>query len=141
MTSRARGFIVGSLGAMTVVLAAAVWWKAAVPPTTVSTPTGVTATVTADFVGSQACAACHATESADWQTSQHAGAMAEATSSTVLGRFDGTTFTNAGVTSTFARRGDTFVVRTEGADGRPAEFGVSHTFGVYPLQQVPGVVP
>ena len=73
----------------------------------------------AEFVGSTRCASCHASEHAAWKTSQHAIAMQDATSSTVLGRFDSTRFDAGGVTSTFLRRGDQFVVNTEGADGQP----------------------
>ena len=43
----------------------------------------------ANFVGSNQCAQCHATEHKDWLSSQHAVAMQEATEQTVLGRFDG----------------------------------------------------
>jgi len=39
------------------------------------------------------------------------------------------------VTTTFARRDDSFVVRTEGDDGEPHDFDVAYVFGVYPLQQ------
>jgi len=87
------------------------------------------------FAGSATCATCHAKEYAAWKTSQHSVAMQDARPGTVLGRFDGTRFTDAGVTSTFARRGDRYVVTTEGADGRLQDFDVRYTFGVYPLQQ------
>jgi predicted CXXCH cytochrome family protein len=89
----------------------------------------------AEFVGSERCATCHAAEAAAWKTSQHAIAMQDARSGTVLGRFDGSTFTNGGIVSTFLRRGDRFVVNTEGADGRNQDFDVRYTFGVWPLQQ------
>ena len=61
--------------------------------------------------------------------------MAEATGDAVLGRFDGRRFTYAGVTSSFFQRDGTPYVRTEGADGRLADFAIKYTFGVYPLQQ------
>lgn len=61
--------------------------------------------------------------------------MAETTDSTVLGRFDGRQVTYAGITSSFFRRAGRFYVRTEGADGRLADFEIKHTFGVSPLQQ------
>jgi predicted CXXCH cytochrome family protein len=61
--------------------------------------------------------------------------MQEVRPGTVLGRFDSTRFTSAGVTSTFSRRGERYVVNTEGADGRNHDFGVRYTFGVFPLQQ------
>ncbi|MEO8482218.1 MAG: tetratricopeptide repeat protein [Acidobacteriota bacterium] len=91
--------------------------------------------VAAAFVGSDACVTCHATQSQAWRTSQHAHAMAVASDATVLGQFTDSTFTYAGTTSSFYKRNKQFYVRTDGADGMPAEFEVTHTFGVYPLQQ------
>ena len=90
---------------------------------------------TATFVGSPACADCHADAYAAWQPSQHARAMQPATDSTVLGDFNDATLRVAGVTTTFFRRAGRFLVRTEGPDGQPAEFEVTHTFGLEPLQQ------
>jgi predicted CXXCH cytochrome family protein len=87
------------------------------------------------FVGSAKCATCHASEYADWKTSQHSVAMQNPRPSAVLGRFDGTRFSQGGVTSTFFRRGDRYVVNTEGRDGSLQDFDVRYTFGVWPLQQ------
>ena len=89
----------------------------------------------ATFVGSDRCAQCHSAEAAAWKSSQHAVAMQAATLATVLGRFDGTRYTNGQVTSTFFRRGDALVVNTEGADGANHDFELRYTFGVWPLQQ------
>jgi predicted CXXCH cytochrome family protein len=61
--------------------------------------------------------------------------MQEANEATVLGRFDGVEFTQDGVTTTFSRRDGKFLIRTDGPDGRPAEFEVKYTFGLTPLQQ------
>jgi tetratricopeptide (TPR) repeat protein len=61
--------------------------------------------------------------------------MAEATDETVRGRFDGTEITYAGITSSFFRRDGRFYVRTDGPDGRLADFEIAYTFGVTPLQQ------
>jgi tetratricopeptide (TPR) repeat protein len=61
--------------------------------------------------------------------------MAEATEKTVLGDFSGSAFTYAGTTSTFSKRDGAFYIRTDGRDGKPADFKVKYTFGVYPLQQ------
>lgn len=61
--------------------------------------------------------------------------MAEASDATVLGHFDDREFTHAGVTSRFSRRDGGFLVRTDGPDGRLADFEIKYTFGVYPLQQ------
>jgi len=61
--------------------------------------------------------------------------MQEATEQTVVGRFDGARFTQAGVSTAFSRRDGHFVVRTDGPDGKPRDFEIKYTFGVYPLQQ------
>lgn len=54
---------------------------------------------------------------------------------TVLGNFANARLTYAGTTSTFFRRDGKYVVRTDGADGKLAEFEIKYTFGVRPLQQ------
>ena len=89
----------------------------------------------AHFVGSQRCVGCHAREHADWSASQHKAAMAEATEATVLGNFDGATFSNNGIDSSFFKRDGKFWVRTDGPDGQMADFEIRYTFGVEPLQQ------
>ena len=87
------------------------------------------------YVGTAACVDCHAAAGAAWRGSQHAHAMQPATPDTVLGDFADATFTKDGVTSTFSRVGDRFVVRTDGPDGTLADYDVRWTFGLYPLQQ------
>lgn len=104
-------------------------------PATTATPTAVADVEAAHYVGQKACSGCHAEQTTAWQQSQHADAMEHATAGTVLGNFDNAKFSNAGVTSTFFRRGDEFWVRTDGADGKLADFRISYTFGIYPLQQ------
>lgn len=94
-----------------------------------------TAAGTPRFVGSSACARCHTAEYAAWKGSQHSLAMQDATPSTILGNFKQQRFTNANVTYTFFRRGDTSIVNTIGADGAAHDYAVRYTFGVWPLQQ------
>ena len=89
----------------------------------------------AGYSGSAACARCHEAESRAWSGSQHALAMQVADERTVLGDFNDATFSHFGVTSRFFRRDGKFMVRTDGPDGKLADFTVRHTFGVYPLQQ------
>jgi tetratricopeptide (TPR) repeat protein len=87
------------------------------------------------FVGSSACAGCHAAETEGWRGSHHDLAMAEANDTTVLGDFGGVTYTHAGITSRFFKRDGKYFVHTDGADGRLADFEIRYTFGVTPLQQ------
>ena len=87
------------------------------------------------YVADAHCADCHRTEFDAWTGSHHDLAMQVATPETVLGDFDDAAFTHHGVTSRFFRRGDRFFVNTEGPDGAPADFELTHTLGVEPLQQ------
>jgi predicted CXXCH cytochrome family protein len=89
----------------------------------------------AGFVGSEACAGCHAAEHAAWAASDHARAMQPATPSTVLGDFNAAAAAQGGPRAAFRRDGDRFLARLEGADGTEAEVTVTETFGVDPLQQ------
>ncbi len=99
------------------------------------TPPASAPAASAAYAGSQACAGCHAKQHAAWQGSQHQLAMQHATDATVLGDFADAHFTYAGITSTFFRRDGRFFVRTDGPDGRLAEFEVKYVFGLAPLQQ------
>ena len=87
------------------------------------------------FVGGKVCAGCHAEQEMRWSGSHHDLAMQPAGKDTVLGDFDDTKFTHFGVTSTFFRDGDRFLVRTEGPDGKLHDYRIKYTFGVTPLQQ------
>jgi len=87
------------------------------------------------FTGSDACKSCHADEYENWQGSHHDLAMQLPTADTVLGDFDDATFTYNGVATRFYRKGDKFMVRTDGEDGKLQEYEVAYVFGVYPLQQ------
>ncbi len=118
-------------------LALAAWYFFAgrQPGVPSSTAAGETVAAAAAYVGSKACAQCHAAESEAWQTSQHAVAMQHATARTVLGNFNDATYSFEGVQTRFFRRGDKFFIRTDGPDGELADFEVKYTFGVAPLQQ------
>jgi predicted CXXCH cytochrome family protein len=61
--------------------------------------------------------------------------MDHATDKTVLGDFSGTTFDYFGVRSRFFRKGEKFLVETDGPDGKLAVFEIKYTFGFDPLQQ------
>ena len=87
------------------------------------------------FVGTEACAGCHAKAAAAWKGSHHDLAMQEPSPATVLGNFSGAAFRKDGVTTTFTRQGERFVIRTEGPDRKLADFEVKYVFGIAPLQQ------
>jgi Flp pilus assembly protein TadD len=92
-------------------------------------------TALATFTGSQTCATCHADQHSRWKGSQHERAMQHVDEKTVLGNFDNARFRYANVDTRFYRRDGKFFTRTDGPDGRLAEFEIKYTFGVYPLQQ------
>ncbi|MGI0525879.1 tetratricopeptide repeat protein [Rhizobium giardinii] len=87
------------------------------------------------FVDEKACASCHAGQAAAFAKSHHAKAMALANEKTVLADFNNTRFERNGVKAAFFRRDGQFIVRTEGADGKAADFTVKYTFAYVPLQQ------
>jgi tetratricopeptide (TPR) repeat protein len=97
----------------------------------------IAAEVDSGFVGREKCQKCHQVSYAKWQGSHHDLAMDEATEVTVLGDFSDAVFTDPynNITSRFYKRNGDFFVETEGPDGQLGEFLITHTFGVYPLQQ------
>ncbi|MBF9234524.1 tetratricopeptide repeat protein [Microvirga sp. BT350] len=101
------------------------------PPVSAAPATSATSA----YVGSAACAGCHATETNAWSTSQHARAMQEANEKTVTGNFNDATAEHYGSKARFFRKDNRFIVETEGKDGKTTEFPVKYTFGVEPLQQ------
>jgi len=86
------------------------------------------------YVGDKTCQKCHQKEHARWHGSYHDLAMQKAGASSVLGDFN-TTFVYNGITTTFFKKGNAFMVRTDGSDGKLHDYEVAYTFGVYPLQQ------
>jgi predicted CXXCH cytochrome family protein len=92
-------------------------------------------TAAATFVGSTSCRECHAAAYEKWKGSDHERAMDVATEQTVLGDFNGATFTHLGKTTRFSKQNGRFLVETEGPDGKPGVFEVKYVFGVRPLQQ------
>jgi predicted CXXCH cytochrome family protein len=89
----------------------------------------------ADYVGSETCATCHQQETELWQQSHHFKAMEEANEESVLGDFSGVKFEHFGSVSEFYKKVDRYLVKTDNSEGKLEEFEISHTFGVYPLQQ------
>jgi predicted CXXCH cytochrome family protein len=142
-TSRARSirvFTVAALG-MIVAIAATVYFTqssnkrspTSAPPVTTQEP--VKPAASADHVGAATCKTCHEAEFKAWTGSHHELAMQEANPSTVRGDFDNVKFSDRGVTSTFFKRDGKYIARTDGPDGRLADYEVKYAFGVDPLQQ------
>ncbi len=89
----------------------------------------------AGFTGSDTCKSCHPDQHALWRGSHHDLAMQRPGAGTVLGNFDNAQITYNGITTRFFRRGDKYMVNTDGEDGKPQDFEVAYVFGMYPLQQ------
>ncbi len=89
------------------------------------------------FVGSSKCGECHQEAFNKWQGSHHDLAMDEATGETVLGDFNNVVYDDPhnNTSSRFFREQGKFYVETEGPNGLAGIFEITHTFGVYPLQQ------
>jgi predicted CXXCH cytochrome family protein len=87
------------------------------------------------WVGSAACADCHAEAYRAWQGSHHFQAMRPADETSVLGAFDGRRFEYAGTTSRFFREDGRYIVETDDENGNLQTFEVAYTFGFHPLQQ------
>jgi tetratricopeptide (TPR) repeat protein len=89
----------------------------------------------AEYVGYGACEQCHEKEVKLWQGSHHDLAMQHASDETVLADFSNTSFTYAGVNSTFYKKNGKFMVRTDGPDGKLQDYEIKYAFGITPLQQ------
>lgn len=89
----------------------------------------------ADYIGDKSCISCHEKEHKEWSSSDHDLAMQEANSQTVLGDFNGARFNYNGIITRFFKKGERFMVNTDGADGKLHDYEISFTIGVYPLQQ------
>ncbi|MCP3917350.1 MAG: tetratricopeptide repeat protein [bacterium] len=126
-------------------MASSAWWARAALVTLASAltiyacsddrPTGPSTAPRSVYTGRDACIGCHADQAELWTDSHHDLAMQPATEATVLGDFANATYTHFDVTSTFVRKGDAFVVRTDGPDGALTDYEIAYVFGVSPLQQ------
>ncbi|MGB8054180.1 MAG: multiheme c-type cytochrome, partial [Azonexus sp.] len=138
-----RRFVSAALVLAVLVAGAALLFVSATPTPPASSPSVVAAvapdtapgSVPATYVGAESCKTCHESEFKAWSGSHHQLAMQEATATSVLGDFADAKFRKDGVESTFFKRGDRFMVRTDGPDGKLADYEVAYTFGLYPLQQ------
>ena len=107
----------------------------AAPPSESAVAPAVALAQPSQFVGAQACKSCHEAEFKAWSGSHHQLAMQAVTPASVLGDFGSVKFRQKDVESTFFKRGDKFMVRTDGPDGKLTDYEIAYTFGVYPLQQ------
>jgi predicted CXXCH cytochrome family protein len=119
---------------LAVMAGGAIVWRARAPGRP-SSPAPLAGGPNATYAGAEACAGCHQEAYTAWRTSQHREAMQPANGETVKGLFDGARFRYADVVSTFFQRDGRYWVRTDGPDGKPADFEIKYTFGIYPLQQ------
>ena len=87
------------------------------------------------YIADHECAACHPRQAAAFEGSKHRHAMAPASPSSVQADFDDTRFDSPKQTARPTRQLERFIGRTDGADGRPADFPASHAYGIHPLQQ------
>lgn len=88
------------------------------------------------YVGDESCVKCHQKEYKSWKGSDHDLAMQIADEKTVLGDFNHTKFRSKnGVVTTFFKKENHFMVRTDGPDGKMHDYEIAYTLGVYPLQQ------
>lgn len=110
------------------------WLGRGATATPSATPQGAQE-ATAAFVGEPVCTKCHEGQTKEWRASDHFRAMEIADGKTVLGDFNNTSFTYAGITSTFFRRDGKFIVRSDGPDGALHDYEIRYTFGYRPLQQ------
>ncbi|HZL90428.1 MAG TPA: tetratricopeptide repeat protein [Pirellulaceae bacterium] len=102
---------------------AADWW--------IGIPEGARAT----YVGRRTCIECHQQQGRLHEGSHHDLAMDLATPQTVCGDFSDQTLEHHGVTSRMFRRGEKYLIETEGPDGKLGEFEIKYVFGATPLQQ------
>ncbi len=100
-----------------------------------TTGTHASEQLNAEYVGQEPCAKCHTEQIKLWRNSHHDLAMQHTTDETVLADFNNTKFTYAGITSTFYKKNDKFMVRTDGPDGKLSDYEIKYVFGVTPLQQ------
>jgi predicted CXXCH cytochrome family protein len=116
-------------------VAAGLWVARGPAPPASEPPAAAAPLAPLSYVDNALCIGCHQAAGKAWAPSHHAKAMAAPTAQTVRGNFDDTQFRHQGVTTRFFRRGDKYMVHTEGPDGRMADFEVAYTFGYEPLQQ------
>ncbi|RYH12074.1 tetratricopeptide repeat protein [Tropicimonas sp. IMCC6043] len=87
-----------------------------------------------DYVGTEACIACHEGEWEDWTGSHHDLAWTPPGEIT-LGDFDDVTFEHRGVTTRFTTEDGQPFIESDGPDGAITRWPVAGVIGITPLQQ------
>ena len=87
------------------------------------------------YVGSEACAACHAEAAQAWAGSHHAMAWTWPSPDTVVADFDGTEFRHRGMVARFRIEPDGYHVAVTEKDGVTTDYRVHSVAGIEPLQQ------
>ena len=92
--------------------------------------------ISASYIGSAACAGCHAEVEAEWATSDHAKAWTEASPDTILADFNNTAFAHDGMTARFRVEPDgSHHIEITEKDGATRDYPVHSVVGIEPLQQ------
>src|SRR5262245_10396544 len=87
------------------------------------------------YARSGACQPCPPDHSGSWPRTFHRRMTQIASSASVLGDFDGASYTYRGVTSRFTHEGERYFIETLAADGRPRRFEIALTVGSRRVQQ------
>ncbi|RAI04338.1 hypothetical protein DLJ53_07805 [Acuticoccus sediminis] len=88
------------------------------------------------YVGTSACASCHADATAAWTGSHHALAWTRPSPETIVADFDGTSFEADGMTARFRVEDDgSYHVNVTEKDGVTTDYRVHSVVGIAPLQQ------
>lgn len=87
------------------------------------------------YVGSDKCTACHTEAAAAWQGSHHQLAWTMPGPETVIGDFDGTSFTHDGSTTKFSENDGEYRMTITERDGSTTDYPVHSVAGIEPLQQ------
>jgi len=89
----------------------------------------------AEYVGAEACGACHQTQLKQWRKSDHFHAMQIANSTSVLGNFSDVNVEFHGIKTRFFKRQNSFFIETRDENNEVRVLKVLYTFGHDPLQQ------
>ncbi|MBL4769167.1 MAG: ammonia-forming cytochrome c nitrite reductase subunit c552 [Rhodobacteraceae bacterium] len=87
------------------------------------------------YVGSEKCTECHAEAAAAWQGSHHQLAWTMPRSDTVIGDFDGASFSHDGSSTIFSQDNGEYRMTITERDGTTTDYPVHSVVGIEPLQQ------